>query len=138
MKNNFNYYGLFFNIDVRDKIIDFVVNAMPGLDTTKAKLHCNHCTLLYKTQYWNNRDLYNTLNVLCHDSNEYFITIDGIGWNDKALALRVKDVKNICANNTPHITILTFDNGKPFDSNKITKWVDIKEPFVIKTYLKRV
>lgn len=59
------------------------------------------------------------------------LEIDGVGLSDKALALRVK--KNSIAgrfitNSIPHITIAVNrkDGGKPFDSNKIPVWHDIK------------
>ena len=35
------------------------------------------------------------------------------------------DIINLCANKIPHITICTFNGGKPVDSNNITEWKDI-------------
>lgn len=42
----------------------------------------------------------------------------------------------VCANKIPHITICTFNGGKPVDSNNITEWKDI-EPIIIETKLEK-
>ena len=59
------------------------------------------------------------------------LTIDGIGISDDAIAVRV-NYGNVLpiANKIPHITIATPPNGKPVNSNKITKWIDI-EPYTV-------
>ena len=44
----------------------------------------------------------------------------------------------ICANEIPHITICTFNGGKPVDSNNIVRWYYLDEPIEIETTLKRV
>lgn len=66
-------------------------------------------------------------------------TVDGIGISDKAMAFRIdKELMGIpCANNIPHITICTFNGGKPADSNDITEWKDI-EPILVETKLRKV
>ena len=58
------------------------------------------------------------------------IVVDGIGFSDKAVAMRVKrictstgfDIHSV--NAIPHITLLVNRNGggKPKDSNEITNW----------------
>ena len=58
------------------------------------------------------------------------ITVDGIGVSEDAIAMRVR-FTNPITNKIPHITIATPPNGKPVNSNKITKWIDI-EPYDIK------
>ena len=42
----------------------------------------------------------------------------------------------VCANKIPHITICTFNGGKPVDSNNITEWKDI-EPIIVETKLEK-
>lgn len=68
----------------------------------------------------------------------YSIIIDGIGASDKSLAFRVAgdSMCTVCANKIPHITICTFNGGKPVDSNNITEWKDI-EPIIIETKLEK-
>jgi hypothetical protein len=65
------------------------------------------------------------------------IVINGIGISNKAMAFRVDKKSVYCVNDIPHITIATFNNGKPVDSNNIEYWVSIK-PIIITTTLKKV
>lgn len=51
--------------------------------------------------------------------------ITAIGKSDKAMAFKVELNGVSCANANPHITICTFESGKPVDSNKIHDWVEI-------------
>ena len=63
------------------------------------------------------------------------LLINGIGVSDDAIAIRV--VFNAPKlNKIPHITIATPPNGKPVNSNKITKWFDI-EPYTISGVLEQ-
>lgn len=70
-----------------------------------------------------------------------------IGISDKAMAFKVSlqdsefdmcSLTLLCANKIPHITICTFNGGKPVNSNNITKWYDLNEPISIETILKKV
>lgn len=56
-----------------------------------------------------------------HERQYFPIEIISIGYSDKALAV---GVKTVCpsANKIKHITLCTFGNGKPVDSNYITNW----------------
>ena len=71
---------------------------------------------------------------------KFHITIIGIGISDKAMAFKFRrsGIVTPCKNKIPHITICTFNNGKPVDSNKITEWYDLDEQITIQTILKRV
>lgn len=51
--------------------------------------------------------------------------IIAVGYNDRAMAFRVEFPGVPMSNKTPHITIATFDGGKPVDSNKIETWIVI-------------
>lgn len=72
--------------------------------------------------------------------------VTSVGISEKAIAFKVIILNNnegiydyeICANEIPHITICTFNGGKPVDSNNIVKWHDLDEPIEIETTLKRV
>ena len=64
-----------------------------------------------------------------NELSNFEIVVDGIGYTDKALALRV--FKVICTgdstlvpstNKQQHITLATVNNGKPVDSNTIKDW----------------
>ena len=98
--------------------------------------YLHHCTLLHKSQkdYYTEREiLESNLGKMCA------ITIDAVGYTDKAMAFRLnKELLGVpCANNTPHITICTFNGGKPVDSNNITEWKDI-EPIFVETKLEKI
>lgn len=56
--------------------------------------------------------------------------------NSSVIAVRCNIPENLCANKIPHITICTFNGGKPVDSNNITEWKDI-EPIIIETKLEK-
>lgn len=53
---------------------------------------------------------------------EVSLTAYEIGYSDKALAVKVVGCASV--NATPHITIATIEDGDPFDSNKITHWLE--------------
>ena len=59
-----------------------------------------------------------------HEGNEieYDLVINGIGFSDKVLAVRVGNINNI-QSKVPHITVaVNRPDGKARDSNEITNW----------------
>lgn len=62
-----------------------------------------------------------------------------IGVSDKAMAFKVTSptISNYCMNEIPHITICTFNGGKPVESNNITKWYPLDTPIKIETKLEK-
>jgi hypothetical protein len=74
--------------------------------------------------------------LVLHGNLNQPLEINGIGVSDKAMAFRCNIPENLCANKIPHITICTFNGGKPVDSNNITEWKDI-EPIIIETKLEK-
>lgn len=135
---NFEYYGLFLTEESKTKLkawlwendYDFNNDIIKG--TLPENWYLDHCTLLHKSQsdYIKEAILEDML------GERYSIIVDGIGASDKALAFRVLEgsICTIWANKVPHITICTFNGGKPVDSNNITEWKDI-EPIIIETKL---
>lgn len=53
---------------------------------------------------------------------------------DILIVLSRRTITLFCANEIPHVTICTFNDGKPVDSNNITEWKDI-EPIIVNTKL---
>jgi hypothetical protein len=133
----FNYFGLFLDLDVRDELMDMLnANEEYNMLLEKAdKIFIEHCTLIHVSQLHGNSEIYNYLNDRIGE--KYEIVINGIGISDKAAAFRVAEYSVVCVNEIPHITITTFNDGKPVDSNNITEWKDI-EPIIIKTTLKKI
>lgn len=126
---NFEYIGLFLDEERRKKLTEY-------LPPISGRLYLNHCTLLHKSQISHEKakeviDLYNK-----YKGNVVHIELTHIGWNDKAMAFKIRTSWLSCANETPHITICTFGNGKPVDSNTIEKWIEIK-PIMVQTTLEK-
>lgn len=138
---NWQYYGLFIDKDNHDKLIDVLVNShWIGTFNNSEKKYLDHCTLLHNSQKLLPQASYliKLLNSKIKDK-EIEITIDAVGISNKAMAFRVilpNDVHSI--NKTPHVTICTFNGGKPVESNNITDWYSLEEPVKIKTTLKKI
>ena len=98
------------------------------------RIFIDHCTLLHKSQLEGNEELQSYLESNLGKSIS--IKLEAIGISDKAMAFRVGEVDNICANEVPHITIATFRGGNPVDSNRIINWTCI-EPVVITAKLEK-
>lgn len=142
---DFEYYGLFLPEESKTKLKAWLWehNYDFNNDIIKGALPCNwyldHCTLLHKSQVLTHPQLRDTLEVALEYCNNTkgTLEINGIGVSDKAMAFRVNLSKELCANKIPHVTICTFNSGKPVDSNNITEWNDI-ELIRVKVKLKRV
>jgi hypothetical protein len=83
---------------------------------------------------WDNSNLHDFLIDKLHE--DFKIKVIGIGTSDKAMAFKVNIFPLVSVNKTPHITICTFNGGKPVDSNNITEWKDIK-PIIVETKLEK-
>lgn len=136
---NFEYYGLFLTEESKAKLKAWLINSNYQPEILKSeKEHLDHCTLLHWSQRGN--DTYLTEEyikfVLSVQVKNLRLEIDGIGVSDKALAFRCNLSEELCANKVPHITICTFNGGKPVDSNNITEWKDIK-PIIVEAKLEK-
>lgn len=133
---DFEYYGLFLTEESKAELKTWLINSNYQLEILNSEReYLDHCTLLHKSQLvWDNSNLHD---FLLHIVGEEFrIWVNGIGISDKALAFRVEIFPLKSANITPHITICTFNGGKPVDSNNITEWKDIK-PIIVETKLEK-
>lgn len=135
---NFQYFGLFLDEETKKGLLDVFLTYLEegnSIGYLMNKIYLDHCTLLHVSQLHGNSEIYNYLNDRIGE--KYEIVINGIGISDKAAAFRVAEYSVVCVNEIPHITIATFNGGKPVDSNNIKEWKDI-EPIIIKTTLKKV
>lgn len=156
------YYGLFLTKDSRIKLLDFLRSNKCPIQATLAiyyimlakinRVYLDHCTLLHIAQYDKNSFTDNLIKsrldlALADNRVKANLNITHIGISDKAAAFKVSlqdsefdicSLTLLCANKIPHITICTFNGGKPVNSNNITKWYDLDEPIEIETTLKRV
>lgn len=147
ISKDYIYIGLFLTDRSKENVKD-AINSMPKykeLFEKANKVLIEHCTLLHRNQEKDNKRTFERLSKL-----ELSIPLDGeyksamvathIGFLEgKAMAIKVALSGNIpCSNKTPHITICTFGDGKPFDSNKITNWEKLPHPLYIQGYLRVV
>ena len=134
---DFNYFGLFLDEETKKGLLDVFNTYLEdnSVECSLDKIYIDHCTLLHVSQLHDNQVFYDYLNARVGE--KFSIIIHGIGISDKAAAFKIVDYSVVCANKIPHITIATFNGGKPVNSNNITEWKDI-EPIVIETTLKKV
>lgn len=134
--NNFHYFGLFLDTDTKNRLMDILTD---NIDYNIAlnvadRIFIDHCTLLHVSQLHGNSEIYNYLKG--YVGEEFQIVINGVGISGKAMAFRVDKKSVVCVNDIPHITIATFREGKPVDSNEITNWKNI-EPIIITVKLEK-
>lgn len=141
---DFQYFGLFLSKIARDNLLYLLLQNDRYKDYISAanRIYLGHLTLIHKSHlnalHLNeDSELFVKTNKLI---GRYFkLTITGIGISDKAMAFKKVEIPVglTCLNATPHITICTFNDGKPVDSNNITEWKDI-EPISITATLKKI
>lgn len=137
--DNFHYFGLFLDTNTKNKLMNILTD---NIDYNIAlnvadKIFIDHCTLLHVSQLHGNSEVFNDLNNRLGENIQ--IKIEGIGISDKAMAFKVALPRNVYSiNKTPHITICTFNGGKPVESNNIIKWFLLEEPIQVKTTLKKI
>lgn len=134
--NNFEYIGLFLTEESKAKLKNWLINSEYQPEILKSeKEYLDHCTLIHTSQV-TGLDADEFIKTL--GNTERIIAVTHIGVSDKAMAFKVTSstIANYCMNEVPHITICTFNGGKPVDSNNITEWKDIK-PIVIETKLEK-
>ena len=137
--DDYEYYGLFLTQGSKDILALwlFFNGYSPESELMKKRTgwYLDHCTLLHRSQLtWDNSNLHNFLIDKLHEDFE--IKIIGIGISDKAMAFKVNIFPLVSVNKIPHITICTFNGGKPVDSNMITEWKDI-EPITVEVKLEK-
>ena len=136
------YYGLSLTQESKDRLAGWLFfNGYPpesGLMKKRTGWYLDHCTLLHKSRRTGRFLSEDTLStaLIMHGGIIESIRIDGIGISDKAMAFRVACPSNPCADRIPHITVCTFNDGRPVDSNHITKWKDI-EPVTVEVRLEK-
>ena len=136
----FHYFGLFLEDKTKIELLDTFLSFLHENNNSSVVLEddniiLDHCTLLHISQLHDNQVFYDYLNTRIGE--KFSIIVNGIGISDKAAAFRVDKRSVVSCNSIPHITIATFNGGKPVDSNNIKEWKDI-EPIIIKTTLKKV
>ena len=129
--NNILYAGIFVKEDNFDKLFSTV-----NTPENTRKIEHPHVTLFFR----DNVSLEIMQYALSHnEETDFKITVDGVGSNDKAIALHVskvvdKDGNEVSSmNKVKHITLYLLNDGKPVDSNSIKDWDPI-EPITFEGY----
>lgn len=136
------YYGLFLDENEKIRVKDYIrhIDGYNQLFENCKKEYLDNCTLLHCSQEDKYPKIKDELIELEKNLEKYgkdrysavMMKVTHIGYlADKVMAIKVNPFDFPCANDTPHITICTFGDGKPVDSNKITDWDELTEPFVI-------
>ena len=124
--NNWIYFGVFLHDNVKERNNVAIENQ--GMDIPyNWKIYNHHMTIAFNNGSEESQKLFDSYKKYL--GKNIVLTVDGIGISDDAIAVRVKWDLPI-ANKIPHITIATPPDGKPVNSNKITKWYNIK-PYTI-------
>lgn len=129
--NNILYAGIFVKEDNFDKLF----NTIETKEDVR-KIEHPHVTLFFR----DNVSLEIMQYALQHnEETDFKITVDGVGSNDKAIALHVSKVIDKegneinSMNKVKHITLYLLNDGKPVDSNSIKDWNPI-EPITFEGY----
>lgn len=143
------YYGLFLDEDSKLQVIRHIeqMDGYNKLLEKRGKLYLDHCTLLHCSQEDKfpqvKKELIDAEKDLARLGKDRYsaciMKVTHIGYlANKVMAIRVNTFSWPCANETPHITVCTFGDGKPVDSNKIETWDEFPEPFVVYGSLRKV
>ena len=126
----YQYFGLFLSEKDRNALLRVIIDnpIVSNLVFQRGStLYLDHCTLLHSSQ--GDEEVFEALREYIRRGpfEMHRMTIDGIGFSDKAIAFRVTigNPQLPCANANPHITVCTIKGGKPVDSNSIVTWIPI-------------
>ena len=137
--STFIYAGLFLNNEEKEKLIKAIPNLNILLPSNHT-IYCDHLTLLFKNDIYTNKGQ-EILDFISNtkENASIKIIIDAIGCSDKAFAFFAKKtnfLNSYCMNENPHITLATYNGGKPVDSNKINNFIALDNPIEIVGNLK--
>lgn len=126
---DFVYIGLFLTEESRNKLYDIFTIPL------ESKVYMEHCTLLFKRTQMEHKNAQKVIDAYVNQLNKknhnVTLIITAIGYSDKVIAVKVNP--NVpCCNDVPHITLCTLNDGKPSDSNNITKWRNLDTPIKVK------
>lgn len=115
MAKKWNYIGIFLNEESSRNLLEAAKEYIPE-DWTE---YAHHLTLAFNSNGDPNDSIF--INNQPNYGKDYSLTVKEIGVSDKAIAVRVSNVK-LSDGRTPHITVAVSPDGKPVDSNGITDW----------------
>lgn len=124
---DFEYIGLRLSPDFFESLPDEVFAHIQNGN----HVYADHITCLHRSQMGKDGSENVLINfiedVIMHRNYLVYVKFTHIGISDKALALKA-EFEVSCMNENPHCTIVTFNDGKPKDSNAITDWQPLENP----------
>lgn len=140
--DDFIYFSLFLIDKDIERLKQIANNIAPKQMSEASKIYLEHITLLHKNDKRSNAiklQMYCLLNYIFEHfiGETYEVTVTHIGFNQKAMAFKVElpDGFPTFLHKTYHITIATFGNNKPVESNNIINWHKLFEPIIVTTIL---
>lgn len=135
----YNYYAIVLTEESKSKLLELCKNNGVCFRMFKyiEKVYCDHCTIMHNS----NHNPYVKEYLDTQLGKEFTMEVVAIGYDDKALAAELSRgwyITQLCTNDIPHITIGTFEGGKPVNSNFINFWRGLETPIILKGILKRV
>lgn len=126
---NYEYYGVFLSEAEKTKLL-LASSSVITEHTSKSgwalnpRIYATHCTIMHRANSKSNEEFANILDMFLGCNVQFKVV--GFGHSDKAIAALV-DIPSF--NTKSHITIAVAPDAKPVDSNKITDWTMLDEPF---------
>lgn len=115
---------LYIAIVLDEESQNYLINCVPKQIEAIKNIYCHHMTLAFKTNLTDEILKFTEENL----SREFILYPKAIGVSNKAIAMAV-DCDCPSNNKIKHITMCTFEGGKPVDSNYITSWGKLPEDF---------
>lgn len=135
----YNYYAVVLIEESRERLLELFKDREDGfteLFEDLQRVYCHHHTLMHK----NNHNPYVEKYLRNELDNMVTLKVTHIGYDDKAMAFRLERgwfISQMCTNEIPHITIGTFTNGSPVDSNYINFWKELEKPIIVTGIIKK-
>lgn len=129
------YFGIFLDNESVQKLTKLTYKVFDKLginENNDWKIFCHHMTIGFNNNSDEIKHLYNYYKP--YFNNDIDLVATHIGISDDAIAVKI-DYKEKIANKIPHITLATPFNGKPVNSNYITKWISLSKPIKLKGIL---
>jgi hypothetical protein len=115
MNGNWQYFGIFFDSVIQDRILNFAKRYVKIPNDWK--IYCHHMTIVYNDGSDIKQKLAEKLEPLVGTVET--LNVVGIGISDRAVALKI-DYRT--ANKISHVTVAVAPGAKPVESNDIIDW----------------
>lgn len=123
------YTGVFLNDSSKRTLLNYAESIITGKIVDNVSYYCDHMTCQFNKDF-SQEEMSDF--VQKYGGRDIELKATHVGMNDRvACVLVTTDVPS--NNERKHITLATFFNGKPFDSNKINEYdfIQLEEPIIL-------